>query len=135
MSRYLLDTELVLWWLTNDAQLPLLGLAMLQAPGAEVYVSQVSLWELAEKRAAGWLTLEPGVDLAALLAELKRLQLRWLPIADEHLLTLSQLPAEPEPFDPFDRLLVAQARQEPLILVSSDPAMKRYGATVFPLPR
>ncbi|MFM8259406.1 MAG: type II toxin-antitoxin system VapC family toxin [Vulcanococcus sp.] len=135
MSRYLLDTELVLWWLTGDARLPSWGLALLQAPGAEVFVSQVSLWELAEKGAAGWLRLEAGLDLAALIAELQRLHLRWLPIADAHLLALANLPAEPEHFDPFDRLLVAQARQEPLTLVSGDPAMERYGATVFPLHR
>jgi PIN domain nuclease of toxin-antitoxin system len=135
MSRYLLDTELVLWWLNGDARLPSWGVALLQAPGAEVFVSQVSLWELAEKRAAGWLRLEAGLDLAALIAELQRLHLRWLPIADAHLLALATLPAEPEHFDPFDRLLVAQARQEPLTLVSGDPAMERYGATVFPLHR
>ncbi|MEB3296725.1 MAG: type II toxin-antitoxin system VapC family toxin [Cyanobacteriota bacterium] len=135
MSRYLLDTELLLWWLNGDDRLPSWGVALLQEPGAEVYVSQVSLWELAEKQATGWLRLAEGLDLAALRAELQRLNLRWLPIADAHLLALADLAPEPERFDPFDRLLVAQARQEPLTLVSGDPAMKRYGATVFPLHR
>lgn len=129
MSRYLLDTELLLWWLAGDPRLPLWGVAILQEPGAKVYVSQGSLWELAEKQAAGWLDL----DLAALPAEVSRLNMRWLPVENHHLLALATLPPEPECFDPFDRLLVAQARQEPLILVSGDPAMKRYGATVFPL--
>lgn len=129
MSRYLLDTEVLLWWLSGDGRLPIWGIASLQEPGAEVFVSQVSLWELAEKQAAGRVRL----DLKALPAEVSRLNMLWLPLQDAHLLALANLPAEEHPFDPFDRLLVAQARQEPLILVSGDPAMKRYGATVMSL--
>ena len=76
-----------------------------------------------------------GWSAAARIADLKGLRRGWCAMTGENLLTLSEIPAEPQPFDPVDRLLVAQAGHEPMILVSSDPAMKRYGATVFPLPR
>ena len=133
MSRYLIDTELLLWWLTGDARLPAWGAATLQMPGASVLVSQASLWELAEKQSAGWLKLAAGLELQDLVEEVQQLGLHWLPVRPEHLQTLAHLPAEPQLHDPYDRLLVAQARSEPLILASSDPAMKRYGATVLPL--
>jgi PIN domain nuclease of toxin-antitoxin system len=131
MSRYLLDTELLLWWLTGDRRLPAWGAAMLQLPGTSVLVSHASLWELAEKQGAGWFRLASGLGLADLVREVNRLGLRWLAVEPHHLQALSRLPDEPHPYDPFDRLLVAQARSEPLILVSGDPAMKRYGATVL----
>ena len=133
MTRYLVDTELLLWWLTGDARLPAWGATTLQMPGASVLVSQASLWELAEKQSAGWLKLAGGLELQDLVEEVQRLGLRWLPVQPEHLQALAHLPAEPQLHDPYDRLLVAQARSEPLILASSDPAMKRYGATVLPL--
>ena len=46
MKRLLLDTQVLLWWLADDPRLPAWAIAAVQAPGAEVFVSQVSLWEL-----------------------------------------------------------------------------------------
>jgi PIN domain nuclease of toxin-antitoxin system/antitoxin (DNA-binding transcriptional repressor) of toxin-antitoxin stability system len=126
MSRLLLDTQLLLWWLADDPRLPAAALAMVQAPGAEVFVSQVSLWELAHKRRQGLVEL----DLARLEQEVPRQNFRWLPLRNAHLLALAALEATPCA-DPFDLLLIAQSRQEPLLLLTADSGLQPFGATVL----
>ena len=76
MTRLLLDTHLLLWWLKDDPRLPVAVVERVQAPGAEVFVSQASLWEMAIKASIGRLQVD--------LPELERLVplqgFRWLPI-------------------------------------------------------
>lgn len=127
MSRLLLDTQLVLWWLADDPRLPAAALTMVQAPGAEVFVSQVSLWELAHKQRLGLVAL----DLARLEQEVPRQNFLWLPLRNDHLLALAALEAPPGHADPFDLLLIAQSRQEPLLLLTADSGLQPFGATVL----
>jgi PIN domain nuclease of toxin-antitoxin system len=54
----------------------------------------------------------------------------WLPIEDEHVLQVATLPMFDDHKDPFDRLLVAQSLSEPLILLTADAKLARYGTTV-----
>ena len=58
MTRLLLDTQLVLWWLNDDPRLPAAVVERVQAPGAEVFVSQASLWEMAIKVSLGQLRMD-----------------------------------------------------------------------------
>ena len=129
MSRLLLDTHLVLWWLNGDPRLPQPVVERVQAAEAEVFVSQASLWEMAIKVSIGRLR----VDLPELERQVPLQGFRWLPIRTTHLLAVAELESDGDHRDPFDRLLVCQSRTEPMLLLTADRQLRRYGATVIVL--
>ena len=126
MTRLLLDTHLVLWWLNDDPRLPEPVVERVQAPEAEVFVSQASLWEMAIKVSIGRLQ----VDLPELERQVPLQGFRWLPIRNAHLLAVAELEADGDHRDPIDRLLVCQSRTEPMLLLTADRQLRRYGNTV-----
>ena len=130
MTRWLLDTHLVLWWLSADPRLPVAVQGMVMEPGAEVAVSQASLWEMAFKVSIGRLQ----VNLAEVERQVPLQGFRWLPISNAHLLAVAALESDGVHQDPFDRLLVAQSRLEPMLLLTADRQLGRYGATVVVTP-
>ena len=118
--RLLLDTHVLLWWLADD---PLLGEAAregISASDSSVFVSAASAWEISIKQALG--KLEAPSDLVRQI-EVHRFE--PLPITVSHAYAAGALPRHHD--DPFDRVLVAQARAEGLILVTRDPRMGLYG--------
>ncbi len=127
MTRLLLDTHLVLWWLNGDPRLPQPVVERVQAPEAEVFVSQASLWEMAIKLSIGRL----HVDLPELERQVTLQGFRWLPISNAHVLAVADLPTDGVHRDPFDRLLVCQSRVEPMLLLSVDSQLGSYGSTVI----
>jgi PIN domain nuclease of toxin-antitoxin system len=126
VTRLLLDTHLLLWWLNGDERLPPALINRVQAADAEVFVSQASLWEMAIKVSIGRLR----VDLEELERQVPLQGFRWLPIRNHHLLAVAQLESDAEHRDPFDRLLVCQSRVEPMRLLTVDRQLRRYGTTV-----
>jgi PIN domain nuclease of toxin-antitoxin system len=89
----------------------------------EVYLSAVSSWEMAIKIAAGKLQLpKPLEEMVpeALLAD----RMQTLPLLHHHGFELAALPMHHR--DPFDRMLIAQARRDGLTLVTADPMFRRY---------
>jgi PIN domain nuclease of toxin-antitoxin system len=129
VTRLLLDTHLVLWWLNGDPRLPQAVVERVQAPEAEVFVSQASLWEMAIKVSIGRLQ----VDLPELERQVPLQGFRWLPISNAHLLAVAELETDGVHRDPFDRLLVCQSRLEPMLLLTVDRQLGSYGATVIVL--
>jgi len=127
MKRLLLDTQVLLWWLADDPRLPPWAIAAVQAPEAEVFVSQVSLWELALKQRQG----RVQVDLARLEQEVNRQHFHWLPLDNKHLLALAQQDSSALPSDLFDQLLLVQSRLEPLLLLTADPSLQSWSDTVL----
>ena len=127
MTRLLLDTHLVLWWLNGDPRLPQPVMERVQAEQAEVFVSQASLWEMAIKASIGRLQ----VDLPELERHVPLQGFRWLPISNAHLLAVGDLETDGVQRDPFDRLLVCQSRVEPMLLLTVDTQLRSYGATVI----
>jgi PIN domain nuclease of toxin-antitoxin system len=121
----LLDTHVVLWWLVDDASLSDEVKARLD-DDPDVYVSSATMWEVAIKESIGKLT---GPD--DLPEEIARSGFRQLPISFEHAATAGRLPLLHR--DPFDRMLVAQARCEGLTLVTRDPQVRRYEVDVLPV--
>ena len=111
--RLLLDTHVFLWWLTDDPRLHTDRRRAIADPDALVHVSAATIWEIAIKEAQG--RIDVGEDF---VEEIERGGFVELPIA------AGRLP--PHHADPFDRLLVAQARQERLTLVSQDRALAAY---------
>jgi len=129
VTRLLLDTHLLLWWLNGDARLPQAVIERVQAPEAEVFISQASLWEMAIKVSIGRLQ----VDLQELERQVPLQGFRWLPISNVHLLAVADLESDGGHRDPFDRLLVCQSRVEPLLLLTADSQLRHYGTTVLVL--
>ena len=117
----LLDTHAFLWWLSDDSGLSAEARQAIADPAAIVQVSAASLWEISIKRALGKLEVE-SPDLAA---EISANGFVELPITGRHALDAGSLPRHHD--DPFDRMLVAQALAEDLILVTRDPAVEPYG--------
>jgi PIN domain nuclease of toxin-antitoxin system len=129
VTRLLLDTHLLLWWLNGDARLPQAVIERVQAPQAEIFISQASLWEMAIKVSIGRLQ----VDLQELERQVPLQGFRWLPISNVHLLAVADLESDGVHRDPFDRLLVCQSRVEPMLLLTADDQMRHYGTTVLVL--
>ena len=129
MTRLLLDTHLVLWWLNGDPRLPQAVVERVQVPEAEVFVSQVSLWEMAIKVSIGRLQ----VDLPEMERQVPLQGFRWLPISNAHLLAVGDLETDGVHRDPFDLLLVCQSLVEPMLLLTVDSQLRSYGATVIVL--
>lgn len=122
MSRILLDTHLLLWAVAEPRKLPPGARRRIEV--ADVFVSAASLWEVSIKAALGKLAADP----AELLAEIEPAGFTLLPITGEHAAAVAKLPAVHA--DPFDRMLVAQAKTEPLLLLTNDAVLAAYGDCV-----
>lgn len=120
MNGYLLDTHTLLWWLGDPAKLTSQARETISESLHPIYVSVAAAWEMTIKRAAGKLTTPD--DLPQVLAENNMVP---LPITLPHVLALESLP--PHHQDPFDRVMIAQARVESLVLVTRDRSMEQYG--------
>jgi PIN domain nuclease of toxin-antitoxin system len=121
--RLLLDTHILLWVMLGAPQLPRLAQQQIDAADA-VFVSSVSLWEASIKVALGKLK----IDMDRLEDLLRQSAFTPLPVSWAHARALRQLPLLHA--DPFDRMLVAQASHEPLILLTHDAALAAYGPLV-----
>ena len=119
MSRILLDTHLLLWAFAAPERLPIRARRRIDL--SEVFVSAVSIWEVSIKASLGKIQ----ADANLLLAEIEPAGFTLLPISGEHAVAVGLLPSIHR--DPFDRMLVAQARTEPLILLTNDAALTAYG--------
>jgi PIN domain nuclease of toxin-antitoxin system len=126
--RLLLDTHIALWMVTGHPRLSAAARVMIDG-NDQVHVSVVSLWEIAIKFALqrGRPTDMP-ISAPRALELFQSSQLVILPVSPQHALAVGGLP--PARTDPFDRMLVAQARSEPLRLLTSDPGVAAYGAGV-----
>jgi len=117
-GRYLIDTHVLLWTLNNDPRLSEAHRSIF-LKGEDIAISAITVLEIAIKRSLGKVTL--AVDLVALLRE------KGIPILllnDEHAARVEHLPFHHK--DPFDRVLIAQAQIEGMILVTSDKKIRRY---------
>jgi PIN domain nuclease of toxin-antitoxin system len=123
--RLLLDTHFAFWWQTGDLHVTEEVRSVVDAAD-QVFVSRVSLWELTIKAGLG----KVRIDLSAFAEQVESMGFTWLPIENVHILKLPDLPAFDDHRDPFDRLLVAQSMSEPLILLTVDGKLARYGSTV-----
>ena len=121
--RLLLDSHILLWWLAlapnlTDRARRAITLA------EEVYVSAVSVWELAIKAASGRLRVPEDLE-----EQMRKNGFVPLPITMAHGIAAAGLPLHHR--NPFDRMLVAQASLESLTLLTADPRLKLYGIRIM----
>ncbi len=119
MSRFLLDTHVLLWWLTDDPRLGASARQTIADAQNEVFVSAATGWEVAIKRALGKLRAPDELE-----TEVKEEGFVPLSITFRHAEQAGALPLLHR--DPFDRVLIAQALAEDLILITNDERIKRY---------
>lgn len=121
----LLDTHAFLWSVGDVARLSESARAAIQDGTNVVFVSAVTAWEISIKKTIGKLTVPKG----SYLDELRIHRFTALDITTEHALAVEQLPLYHN--DPFDRLLIVQARMEKLTLVTRDARIQRYEVQII----
>jgi PIN domain nuclease of toxin-antitoxin system len=124
----LLDTHMLLW--AAKGTLPERARTMATDPGNELFFSVASIWEIVIKAGLG--RPDFTVDGGVLRRELLEHRYRELPVLGQHVLMLQSIP--PLHRDPFDRLLVAQANSEGLLLVTSDRILQNYPGSILFIP-
>ncbi len=119
----LLDTHILIWFLEGSKLLSKSRRQIISNPQNDVFVSIASLWETAIKISVGKLTLKQ--PLANVIKQIIVQDIEILPIMPEHTLQVSTLPFHHR--DPFDRLIIAQAQIENLMIISDDSNFGSYG--------
>jgi PIN domain nuclease of toxin-antitoxin system len=125
--NFLLDTHTFLWWIINSKLLSKTAREIMSDGYNVLFWSAASSWEIAIKYALSRIPL-PDIPEKFIPEELARNNIDSLPITDEHAFHVGQLP--PHHKDPFDRMLVAQAQTESLILLSSDRQLNLYDVQI-----
>jgi len=119
-ARLLLDTHALIWVLSNPRRIPARVAKCIRDPETDVYVSAASTWEIAIKA-----TLRKiDANVADVVRAMRAVSFDELPVTIAHTVRLGTLPNHHR--DPFDRLLVAQAVEERLTIVTHDPLIARY---------
>lgn len=121
--KLLLDTHTFIWWDSDPSKLPSRVISLCQDRKNVLLLSVVSIWEIQIKQQLGKLKL--SLPLAKLVETHRQVnEVEVLPVVLEHVLELENLPTPHK--DPFDRLLIAQARTEGAIFLSEDSVFKDY---------
>ncbi|MDB5291577.1 MAG: domain nuclease [Phycisphaerales bacterium] len=127
--KLLLDTHVFLWYIAGDAKLPSRFKVAIADPANEVYLSAASVWEAVIKYRLGKLAL-PSPPATYMPTQREAHRISGLPIDENAMASLASLPGLHR--DPFDRLLVAQAIQHGLTIITVDPEVSAYGAPSLP---
>ena len=122
-AGHLIDTHTWLWWLADDPRLSEASREILGSEEGELRLSTASAWEIAIKVVRGKLRLG-GEVREVVVSEPAAQGVAVVPIALEHVCEVAQLPLIHR--DPFDRMLIAQARCEGLTILTRDPEIRRY---------
>ena len=126
--RAIVDTHVALWWLADDPRLGGRHREILADPDHQICWSAASSFELSIKLALGKVELpEPAAEFFRKL--LGEDGFEWLPIENRHCARLAELPVHHR--DPFDRMLVAQAQEEDVPLLSADPKLAGYDVVIL----
>lgn len=124
--RLLLDTHVLLWSMAASRRLKQSVRHLLTDPKNTVFYSAASIWEISIKSALGRRDFK--VDVARLLKALSQAGFTELAVSASHAAAVAALPVHHK--DPFDRMLVAQASEEALVLLTNDAQLERYGSQV-----
>ena len=119
--RLLLDTHVLLWWVVGDPRIESIK-NIVEDPANEVFYSAASVWEIAIKNAIGRLPVPPGEAMC----EFEKAGFTELEVTAAHAAATAELPFREDHRDPFDRMLIAQAIQEQMDLITADRKFSGY---------
>ena len=117
--RYLLDTHIALWWLTEPEKIHAKARKIIQDKSNDIFISSASFWEIAIKKSIGRLTMPHN-----LLETIALEGFKTLPIMPEECIGVADLPMHHT--DPFDRLIVMQAKLYNLAILTRDNKIPDY---------
>lgn len=121
--RYLLDTHILIWFSAKSKELSdSARKAIEDSENSSYFISIASLWEIAIKHNLGKIKLE--IPLSGYKKLIEENYFEFLPISFEHILAVSSLPLHHR--DPFDRILISQAMEENLTIISRDKNFRLY---------
>jgi PIN domain nuclease of toxin-antitoxin system len=126
--KLLLDTQCWLWWFAQPERLNSEAIAQINDETNEIWLSVASVWEMGIKVAIGKLPLPEPLD-SYISSRMMQLGAKSLPITATHAVQASALPLHHQ--DPFDRMLIAQAQMEDMMLVSSDSIFRQYDVSLL----
>ena len=123
MNNYLLDTQVFIWWMEENKRLPSGIKALIDDPLNKIFISVIIPWEIVIKIKAKKLKVPQNFAKAIINGIFE-----ILPIQISHVLGLRKLPLYHK--DPFDRILIAQAKIEGLTLITSDQKFSKYNLSL-----
>ena len=126
--KALLDTHALLWWLFDDPKLSTTARDIIAGAENEILVSAASTWEISTKHRIGKLP-EAGDIVRLLPMHIRKARFTELGVSVDAGLLAGNLPGPHK--DPFDRMLIAQARLNSLPILTRDPVFRDYGVTVL----
>ena len=118
----LLDTHAVIWFFEDDERLTYSAKEAIFDLNNMVHISVASLWELAIKLSIGKLEFDGGID--GFMEAADKNEFAFLEISPKHIKTVTALPFIHR--DPFDRIIVAQAKVEDMVIVTTDDHIVKY---------
>ncbi len=122
--KFLLDTHVLLWWLSDSKSLSTKAASAIRNGENTIFVSAASAWEISIKRALGKLKTPDELEEV-----LESNSFQHLPISLQHGLVAGALSRHHD--DPFDRMLIAQAQTEQLTIITHDVRMELYGVSIL----
>jgi PIN domain nuclease of toxin-antitoxin system len=122
--KFLLDTHVLLWWLSDNKSLTTKAAAAIKNGENTIFVSAATGWEISIKRALGKLKVPDDLEKT-----LESNSFQQLPISLQHGLVAGALPRHHD--DPFDRMLIAQAKTNQLTMITHDVRMEQYGVSIL----
>lgn len=123
----LLDTHVVIWFITDDPKLPVASKKFIENPNNNCFVSVATYWEMSIKYSLDRLDLQNSLDRIFEIIEESGFEL--LPITSSHILTTSKLAFHHR--DPFDRMIIGQALHEGMKIMSADAQFENYSSEII----
>lgn len=127
MAKFLLDTHVFIWWLQDNEQLSTKAKKLISEPGNEIFVSSASIWEMSIKSKLGKLKIK-GFSEEFLKKQIIGNSFSFLPISLEHSFGIYKLKTHHN--DPFDHMLISQAKTEKCTIISKDKLLKKYDVKI-----
>ena len=124
--RYLLDTSVLLWWMDDDQKIKPPVYKIIRDKNNQVLVSVVSATEISIKNRAGKLPLKTSMKHIFELSGFEVLDINL-----NHIIEFDKLSSRKDHKDPFDRILISQAKAENLTLITSDPKIWKYKVSLL----
>lgn len=121
--KYLLDSNVLIWW-NQDKPFKESAYQLIQDPNNDIYISSISLYEILLKVSIGKLDFPKRLDISMGLLDMNE-----LPFNMKHASGIADMPHHHK--DPFDRMLIAQAMEENMAIITADRVFHRYNVRII----